>query len=253
LNIRPSLSSKTWIMQKLLLIFLLPTLLWAEVPLSPSRVMVVVGILKEANLARHENTTILVSGADPQRLRELLENADYTDIKAIVSFGVAGGLHPFLNPGDIIVPSHIVQDDQEWPVDDMLASQFRQTLAMQGLRVYGGTMLGSDTVIATPEHKAQLFESAKAVAVDMESHIAADVAKKRGLPFAAIRVVMDSASHALPPATANAVTPEGEIRIRAVIGALLRRPLQLPKLVHTSLASRKAFQSLSQCGSLLAP
>ena len=56
-----------------------------------------------------------------------------------------------------------------------------------------------------------------AVAVDMESHIAAAYAAEAGLPFAALRVVSDPAGRALPALAMAAIKPNGDIDLRKVL------------------------------------
>jgi hypothetical protein len=87
----------------------------------------------------------------------------------------------------------------------------------------------------------------------MESHIAAEFAAARGIPFAALRVVSDDASHALPPAVLKAMKPDGAVNVPAVIGSLLRNPAQLPALLRTARDSEIAFKALLRCLDRLGP
>jgi nucleoside phosphorylase len=60
--------------------------------------------------------------------------------------------------------------------------------------------------------KRALRAETGALAVDMESHVAARVAARRGLPFAVVRVISDSADEALPPAAQIGMKPDGAWR-----------------------------------------
>ena len=55
--------------------------------------------------------------------------------------------------------------------------------------------------------KTHLRETARASAVDMESHLAVDFARERAIPFAVLRAISDPAARALPPLAAKALTP----------------------------------------------
>lgn len=233
----------------LCLVCVVSTSSWAD-DLS-TRLLVVVGIVKEAKLAQGKDITLLVSGASPERLSEYLRNESVHDVRAVVSFGVAGGLHPELKAGDIIVPDAITKDDQVWFTDSTLTEKFRKRLQAQGLNPFDGTIAGTDTVAVTPAEKAKQFERTGAKAVDMESHIAAAWAAENGVPFGAIRVISDSAHRALPMAALNALSAEGEVRIRPILTGVLKDLRQVRQLLHAGIDSRKAFNSLALCQALL--
>ncbi len=83
-----------------------------------------------------------------------------------------------------------------------------------------------------------------ALAVDMETHIAASVAAAYDLPFAALRAVSDAAEDRLPPAVIGAIDADGKLRLGAVLGSIARNPLQVPALIRTGRGSEAATKSL---------
>jgi len=91
------------------------------------------------------------------------------------------------------------------------------------------------------------------VAVDMESHIVAQVAQARGLPVAAIRVITDPSARALPAVAFAAMRPNGTTDIAAMVRFLIRQPSQLPALFRTALDARAARASLLRGRQLLGP
>jgi hypothetical protein len=105
----------------------------------------------------------------------------------------------------------------------------------------------------TVSDKAELHARTGALAVDMESHVAAAFAARHALPFAAIRVVCDPAERALPAFAAAALTPEGEPDIRAVLGALLRGRARIGDLIRLGRDSSAAFAALARCRARLGP
>jgi adenosylhomocysteine nucleosidase len=102
-------------------------------------------------------------------------------------------------------------------------------------------------IIDKAETKSGLHQATGALAVDMESQVAARFAASRNLPLAALRVISDDASHVLPPAALVAMKPDGGIAIVRVLGSLLRRPQQVPALIRTARTSNKAFAELLRC------
>lgn len=233
----------------LCLVCVASTSTWADA--LSTRLLVVVGIVKEAKLAQGKDITLLISGANSERLAEYLRNENIHDVRAVVSFGVAGGLNPELRAGDIVIPDAIVKDDQIWFTDIALTESFRSRLLAQGLSYQAGTIAGANAVVASSEEKAKMFEEAGAAAVDMESHIAAAWAAENRIPFGAIRVISDAAHRSLPQVALDAVTEEGEVLIRPILTGVLRDLSQVKKLLHAGLDSRKAFNALALCQSLL--
>ena len=92
--------------------------------------------------------------------------------------------------------------------------------------------------------KADLHRTTGALAVDMESHVAARVARHHHLPFAAARVVCDPTHRALPPAARVGIKPDGRMDLPAVLQSLLAQPSQLPALIVTAWEAEQSFRSL---------
>jgi hypothetical protein len=62
------------------------------------------------------------------------------------------------------------------------------------------------------------------MAADMESHLVARLADSHGLSFAAVRVVIDPADRAVPPAALLAMAPDGGTNMSSKIWGILGRP-----------------------------
>jgi hypothetical protein len=91
-----------------------------------------------------------------------------------------------------------------------------------------------------------------ALIIDMESHVAAQVAREHGLPFAFIRVISDRADQDLPPAVTCGLKPDGSMAILPVLAALLRNPGQLPALIRTARDTDRAMRALLAACDVLA-
>jgi nucleoside phosphorylase len=109
-----------------------------------------------------------------------------------------------------------------------------------------GAIAGRDTPIATVLEKSALHLASKAIAVDMESHLIAEVAIRRGLGFMAIRAVADPASRALPGAALAAAGADGSIRFGALVFGLCRRPADLLSLWGLARDYRAAMAALGR-------
>lgn len=162
---------------------------------------------------------------------------------SLVSWGLAGGLNPALAAGTICLPEQVIAPpapargtDHHWR--ELLAA------AIAARRVVvNGTLFSSGHAIDDAAGKAAAFLETGAVAVDMESHAIAEVAAVRGLPFIAIRVIVDTAFDTLPGAVLGA-SSDGQVRIVALLLGLARAPRQLAPLVRLALRYRTARHAL---------
>ena len=112
-------------------------------------------------------------------------------------------------------------------------------------RVILGPIAAGDVMVVDAAAKAALHARTGALAVDMESHVAAHFAANRGLPFAALRVISDGADRALPRAAQAGMKKDGGIDVLAVLKALARDPRQLAALIRTGLEAEVAFRQLA--------
>jgi adenosylhomocysteine nucleosidase len=210
-------------------------------------IVAVTGMQREARIARSEYVKAISGGGDRASLELQLAAALREPVQAIVSFGVAGALSPDLKPGDCVMATRVVVGDESFACDE----EWLHIAARRVEGVHIGPIAGSETIIADAAQKAALFRAANALAVDMESHIAARAASAHDLPFLAIRAISDGAGRALPPAALAALKPNGGIDLWGVTRSLLTRPAQIPDLIRTARESEKAFAALLRCRNML--
>ncbi len=215
-------------------------------------VLAVAGLAREARIAAGPGVETIQAAGNPARLRALLDARPPRGLRAVVSFGIAGGLDPALQPGDIVVCAHL-DAQARFPTDSDLVRRLSDRLNGAPGRVVTGGLAGSDVAVMAVADKAALRARTGALAVDMESHVAAAYAARHALPFAAIRVVCDPAGRALPAFAASALTPEGEPDIRAVLAALLRGRARIGELIRLGRDSSAAFAALTRCRARLGP
>jgi adenosylhomocysteine nucleosidase len=173
-------------------------------------------------------------------LRTALEEAIARGCSGIISFGIAGGLAPDLAPGSWVVASGVVAAHRRYATDGDWARRLLQQL---GCAVHAD-IAGVDDPVVEPGDKRRLRDATSSVAVDMESHVAGEAAEAHGLPFAACRVILDPAHRALPPAALIDLRPDGTPDIAAVLGSVIRQPLQLPALLRVAADARAAQLAL---------
>jgi hypothetical protein len=78
----------------------------------------------------------------------------------------------------------------------------------------------------------------------MESHIAAKIAARYGVPFAACRVIIDPAERTLPPAALVGMRADGRPDVLAVIRSLCQQPRQVFALLRVVADARAARSAL---------
>jgi hypothetical protein len=109
-----------------------------------------------------------------------------------------------------------------------------------------------DTPLETPAAKAAAGAASGAVAADMESAAIAAAAAGAGVPFAAVRVIVDTLGDSLPPGAERWVDARGERRLAPVVGAAFR-PLEWPSLWLLASRYRTARRSLERLAEHLLP
>lgn len=209
---------------------------------------------------RRPGVIAIPGGGGAARLEAMLE-AQAAGVAMIVSSGIAGALDPALVAGDVIVDLPFSRGggnpESQAVAPAALAPRFRRGTWEEELRTalpraHFGPIIGQDHIAVSIAEKAALAATG-AVAVDMESHIAARVAARHGLPFLAIRTISDTAHETLPPAALVGMSPDGSMALGKVLVSLARRPTQLPALIRTGRSAEAAFKSLADVHQKLAP
>jgi hopanoid-associated phosphorylase len=200
----------------------------------PPGCVVAVGLRSEAALLP-PGVRCVISGGDPARLDALWPE----DATAVLSLGIAGGLAPDVATGELLAASELWEAGELRAVDAAWAARLRA-----GCGARGGMIAASGTLLASAADKAALHGLSGALAVDMESGAAWRFAQARGLPFAALRAVADGPQDVLPQAAAVGLNPDGSPAPFRVLGALLRRPGDLPALLRLARASAAAHAAL---------
>lgn len=202
-------------------------------------IIAVTGLYQEARIAKRAGLLPVISACDGALLTERLR-AVADQATAVISFGIAGSLSPLLKPGDIIIGSHVVAENEHYACDAawMKAMQERLPKARQAI------IAGADEIISHITMKKTLMGRTGAHLVDMESHIAARFAAAHGLPFAALRTISDGNERTLPPAALVPLRQNGKPNLIAVLKCLAADPDQFGELIQTARESGKAFKSL---------
>jgi adenosylhomocysteine nucleosidase len=209
-------------------------------------VIAVTGLAFEARIAAGAGVRVICAG-NGERLRRALRDALSARCSGIISFGLAGGLDPDLKCGHWIVADAIIGEAGRFETDRRWTGALMQCLA----NATPARIAGSDAPLIDPAAKRALQQRSGAAAVDMESHIAADIAQACGVPFAACRVIIDAADRTLPPAALAAQRSDGSVDITRVAKGVLLAPSQVPAMLRLAFDARVARASLARGRRLL--
>jgi adenosylhomocysteine nucleosidase len=173
---------------------------------------------------------------------------------ALASWGMAGGLDPALCAGSIFLPSEVISERgagfttaRYWREGVSAAVAARRPVAC-------GRLLTSTHPIGALADKAAAFRETSAMAVDMESVAIAEIAAAHGLPFIAVRVIVDTAADVLPRSI-SAASRSGHVQLWRLIASIALAPGDLAALIRLAQRYRAASGSLraiARTGSLAA-
>lgn len=166
-----------------------------------------------------------------------------TQVRALVSWGTCGGLDPSLSGGTLVVLSRVTSatSGKTFTCAPQLSSQLAGLLKPVRAVIRAG--LTCEAPVVTTGQKAALRQQHQVSVVDMESSAVAAVAEEFGIPFLAIRAVVDPANCTLP-VSALAALDDPEHPTRAVLQSLRRHPFDLVALIRLGLWHQRALRAL---------
>ncbi|HEY7550367.1 MAG TPA: phosphorylase [Hyphomicrobiaceae bacterium] len=219
-------------------------------PTDPGFAIAATGLLAEARIAaRCGRLRPVASGGSATRLVGLIEAAVAEGGRAIASFGVAGGLREDLRPGSCLIGSEVVHGGVVYRADATWTTRLARRVGAATLH----RIAGADEVLSRPAEKRALSAASGAAAVDMESHVVADVAARHGLPFAVVRVIADPAGRSIPQAALAGMRPDGTTDVGACLRSLVRNPAEVPALAWVAVDTARAMLRLVRCVQLAGP
>ena len=155
---------------------------------------------------------------------------DNKSMDGLISVGFCGGLQPALGVCDIFVATEVVG--------------VAPALAPSSSRPFKtGKLLSIDRVVSTAAEKAALSKNADAV--EMEAAAVADRAKRRNVPFYAVRVVTDTFEESFPLDFNALRSSDGRFSRARILAAAFRKPgTVFPELIKLNQRTKSASQAL---------
>jgi len=223
----------------------------AEVPRE--QLAVIVALELEAAILRRALgracSPLFVSGPGLERAREAAQRAVASGARALIGWGLAGGVNATAVTGSVLLPRLLLAGEGSWLTDpawcERLALALGPDLPLLELPLYSAA-----NVLTAPADKAALADATGAVAVDMESAAIAQVAAEASLPCVVPRAVADGPEDTLPANVEQLVTDSGRTRVRGLFRMLLA-PGQLAALLRLGRNSQIARRTLRQVAARL--
>jgi adenosylhomocysteine nucleosidase len=164
-------------------------------------------------------------------------------VQRIVFTGVAGGLGPGVNVGDIVVADGFLQHDLDaspifpkyevplyglsrFTADPELSVQLAAAAhaALPGVTLHRGLVISGDRFVATTvESRALQLALPEALAVEMEGAAIAQVCHDYGMPFAAVRTISDRADDTAHVEFTRFIQEVASRYSAAIVHAFMRR------------------------------
>jgi adenosylhomocysteine nucleosidase len=155
---------------------------------------------------------------------------DTSPIDHLVVVGIAGGIGPSVDIGDLVVPERVID------LSTRLAYQ-PSTLGSTNVR---GKLVTSDEVPIDLAEVARL-EREGVIAVDMETAAIAAVCEHRRCPWSVFRAISDRADDGSTDAAIFGLAgPEGDADLPAVLRFVFTNPKRIPQLVSLARGSSLA-------------
>ena len=179
-----------------------------------------------------EGAALWLSGMGPDAAQRAAHGLADAGARALAVFGVAGALDASLRNGSLFCPERVLDEHgHDYPAHGPWRTLLQQRLVATPRPLYThGSLLSVREPLLTAAAKTAAQHRHQALAVDMESAAVAAVAHARGLPFLALRAIIDEVDDTIPAALNNSVDAWGRPRAWGLLAALCRHPALLTEL-----------------------
>ena len=174
--------------------------------------------------------------------------------RAWLMMGCAGALVGWLRRGQAVAAEEIVVLDDDGRVAERLpaaSGPLAAQAARHGLRVVPGAVAVTPVVMTDASAKVAAERASGALVVEMESGAVAAVARDRGIPFHALRVVLDLGDDKLPFGPDVFDEQTGTVHVGRAIRALAP-PSRWPVAVRLMRGQRAAVRTLGALAQVIA-
>jgi adenosylhomocysteine nucleosidase len=198
-----------------------------------------------------DNTLVALSGMGAERAYSAGVVLVSQGAKALLSWGCAAGLDDRIRPGCLIIPERIIGASGEiHKVNTEWHQRLYKTLERK-YPVHTEALVESDAIMKTAAEKRALAKRTQAAAADMESAAQARLAQEHGLPFVALRAIVDTVSTDIPENVLKALDPQGNISVWKLLASSYLAPADWIKIVQLGIQFSAAQRTLKKTRKLV--
>lgn len=158
--------------------------------------------------------------------------------RLLVSAGFSGALQLDLHIGDLVLATEVIDlQGNRWPAI--------RPPSLAGRNIAAGRLLTMPELVGDPQEKQRLGQQNEAMAVDMESAIAARICQEHNVPFACLRVISDDCQTALSPHLIELLR-DGRVSLPRLAAQMLRHPKLIGELGRLARQTRRAARNLME-------
>ena len=200
----------------------------------------------------HEEHLVEIGGIGVDNARQAVQRLLGKGVDGLISWGTAGALDPQHKAGALIIyDGTIGADGTRYECDAVWRTTLERSL--RSLNAVVGTGFTAERAATTALAKSAIRERFDCAAVDMESSAVGESAYAAGIPYVALRVVVDPADFDIPRAALSALEHGGQPRALPVVRELMRRPQELPACLILARWYRAALERLRLTAQSLHP
>ena len=183
---------------------------------------------------------------------QLLDALDPRRFRAVISFGLAGGLDPVLRTGELMIADRITFGASTWQASPALARALQSALDASGLSPLRSSFAGVDCDGHGSGRQGRAAGGQRSIrrryGIPCRRRLRA---RRQACHGRCLRAICDPADRALPPLAATGLKPDGRIDFAATLMDLARAPRQIPALVRTGLDTAIAVAALRRARRVL--
>ena len=203
------------------------------------------GIRRAIRDPDRRGVTLHVTGVGKQRTLDSFGGVMAASPQSVIMVGFCGAADPALRTGDLHVATRFCDSSaaQSYPIDADadLASAAIAAATQCGAHVVTGPS-ATVSAMADVAAKSAVRASMDAASVNMEDYWAASAARSFPVPFASIRVVLDTADEELPAWLAAAVDNPPRVAL-----GLAAHPRSAPGVLRLARQANLARRNLTRC------
>lgn len=190
--------------------------------------------------------TVAMIGVGPDAARRATEQAlDAGRVDHVVVCGIAGGIAPDIEVGDLMTPAH---------VEDLATGRQFAPVALGGHGQAG--IIGTTHELILDEGRLAELVQRGIIGLDMETAAVAEVCERRALPWSVFRVVSDRPQDGLfEHGIMELLESDGTVNVRRAASYVAARPSRVRPLARLArdfggAARRAARATVAACATL---